>query len=192
MWLSGGCSPKCVVTLFSRRVLQSYLHVWGRRHRCNVAAFMPEAAGFEGVSDRAALQDFSVSNSESFWAAVGKQRLSWIKPFSSVQDCDLSQGRIKWFEGGKLNVSGKITREYLLWKDAWWLFKVTHSSHKQRKWIVICCTNTAEASSIQSHPFNRRRPWTWTHHAEKLLHLGDPKLGKSAVTAAGFPTTANS
>lgn len=70
---------------------------------------MPEAAGFEGVSDRSTLQEFSVSNSESFWAAVARERLSWISPFHTVQDCDLSRGKIKWFEGGKLNVSGKIT-----------------------------------------------------------------------------------
>ncbi|TNN82663.1 Acetyl-coenzyme A synthetase 2-like, mitochondrial [Liparis tanakae] len=66
---------------------------------------MPEAAGFDGVSDRSALQDFSVSNSESFWAAAARHRLSWMRPFHTVQDCDLSRGRIKWFEGGQLNVS---------------------------------------------------------------------------------------
>lgn len=69
---------------------------------------MPEAAGFEGVWDRSALQDFSVSNSESFWAAAARQRLSWMSPFHTVQDCDLSRGKIKWFEGGLLNVSGEI------------------------------------------------------------------------------------
>lgn len=72
-----------------------------------MAACMPEAAGFEGVLDRAGLQEFSVSNSESFWAAVARHRLSWISPFHTVQDCALSRGEIKWFEGGKLNVSGK-------------------------------------------------------------------------------------
>uniref|UniRef100_A0A3Q3F3D2 Propionate--CoA ligase n=1 Tax=Labrus bergylta TaxID=56723 RepID=A0A3Q3F3D2_9LABR len=104
MWLPCGCTSKSVATFFSRRVFRSYFHVWGRR-RCNVTAFMPEAAGFDGVSDRAALQDFSVSNSESFWAAVARQRLTWITPFTTVQDCDLSRGKIKWFGGGKLNVS---------------------------------------------------------------------------------------
>uniref|UniRef100_A0A8C3AJ18 Acetyl-coenzyme A synthetase n=1 Tax=Cyclopterus lumpus TaxID=8103 RepID=A0A8C3AJ18_CYCLU len=84
--------------------IYSYFRDLGRR-RCNVAAFMPEAAGFDGVSDRSALQEFSVSNSESFWAAVARQRLSWIRPFHTVQDCDLSRGEIKWFVGGQLNVS---------------------------------------------------------------------------------------
>lgn len=94
---------------FSRRILRSCLHGLGGRRRCsNTAAFIPEAAGFAGVSDRAALHEFSVSNSESFWAAVARQRLSWIDPFHTVQDCDLSRGKIKWFEGGKLNVSGKV------------------------------------------------------------------------------------
>lgn len=74
-----------------------------------MAAWMPEAAGFEGVQDRAGLLEFSVSNSDSFWAAVGRQRLSWITPFHTTQDCDLSRGQIRWFEGGKLNVSGKTT-----------------------------------------------------------------------------------
>ena len=69
---------------------------------------MQEAAGFEGVSDRSTLQEFSVSNSEKFWAAAARHRLSWIRTFDAVQDCDLSRGKIKWFEGGKLNVSGKI------------------------------------------------------------------------------------
>ncbi|CAG09147.1 unnamed protein product, partial [Tetraodon nigroviridis] len=73
--------------------------------RCSIAAFMPEAAGFEGVSDRSALQRFSVSNSERFWAAAARRRLRWIRTFDTAQDCDLSRGKIRWFEGGRLNVS---------------------------------------------------------------------------------------
>ncbi|XP_078130247.1 acetyl-coenzyme A synthetase 2-like, mitochondrial [Sander vitreus] len=103
MWLSCGCASNYVVS-FSRRVFQSYFHVLGR-WRCNVAAFMPEAAGFEGVCGHSALQEFSVSNSASFWAAAARHRLNWISPFHTAQDCDLSRGEIKWFEGGKLNVS---------------------------------------------------------------------------------------
>ncbi|XP_029984350.1 acetyl-coenzyme A synthetase 2-like, mitochondrial [Sphaeramia orbicularis] len=97
MWLR--CTSKCVFASLSR----SYNNVLSRSF--NIAAFMPEAAGFEGVSDRAALQEFSLSNSDHFWAAVARHRLTWISPFHTVQDCDLSRGRIKWFEGGKLNVS---------------------------------------------------------------------------------------
>ncbi|KAK5623549.1 hypothetical protein CRENBAI_012580 [Crenichthys baileyi] len=106
MWLPSRYTAKYVAASFSRGVSASFLHVLRRsRSSWNSAAFMPESAGFEGVSGPDALHDFSVSHSESFWAAVGRQRLSWIRPFDTVQDCDLSQGRIKWFEGGKLNVS---------------------------------------------------------------------------------------
>lgn len=68
---------------------------------------MPEAAGFQGVTDRATLQEFSRSHSDSFWAAVATNRLTWISAFSTVQDCDLRRGKVKWFVGGKLNVSGE-------------------------------------------------------------------------------------
>uniref|UniRef100_A0A8D3BUK2 Propionate--CoA ligase n=1 Tax=Scophthalmus maximus TaxID=52904 RepID=A0A8D3BUK2_SCOMX len=103
MWLPGGCAST-VLTSLGCRSFRSCVRVLARR-ACNTAAFMPEAAGFEGASSRAALQDFSVSSSDSFWSAVARHRLSWIRPFHTVQDCDLSRGRIKWFEGGKLNVS---------------------------------------------------------------------------------------
>ncbi|XP_010776008.1 acetyl-coenzyme A synthetase 2-like, mitochondrial isoform X2 [Notothenia coriiceps] len=104
MWLPCGCTSKTIVTSYARRVFKSYFRVFGR-WKCNVAALMPEAVGFEGVKDCSSLQEFSVSNSASFWAAAARHRLSWIKPFHTVQDCDLSLGRIKWFEGGQLNVS---------------------------------------------------------------------------------------
>uniref|UniRef100_A0A8C6KPN0 Propionate--CoA ligase n=1 Tax=Nothobranchius furzeri TaxID=105023 RepID=A0A8C6KPN0_NOTFU len=105
MRLPGRCTLKYVAASLGRRgVFASRLNVL-RRNSWNAAEFMPEAAGFEGVSGRDELQEYSVSNSESFWAAVAHQRLSWIRPFRTVQDCDLSRGRIKWFEGGKLNVS---------------------------------------------------------------------------------------
>ncbi|KAF3849838.1 hypothetical protein F7725_019557 [Dissostichus mawsoni] len=104
MWLPCRCTSKTIVTSYARRVFKSYFCVFGR-WKCDVAALMPEAVGFEGVKDCSSLQEFSVSNSASFWAAAARHRLSWIKPFHTVQDCDLSLGRIKWFEGGQLNVS---------------------------------------------------------------------------------------
>lgn len=104
MWLPCEYASKYLLNSLRRRLLHSL-----SRGKCNLAAFMPEAAGFEEVCGPSELQRFSVSNSERFWAAAARQRLSWISPFHTVQDCDLSQGRIKWFDGGKLNVSGEIT-----------------------------------------------------------------------------------
>uniref|UniRef100_G3P844 Acetyl-coenzyme A synthetase n=1 Tax=Gasterosteus aculeatus aculeatus TaxID=481459 RepID=G3P844_GASAC len=104
MWLPCRRTSHFVVSSLRRRVSKSHVHASGRR-RCDVAAFMPEAAAFDGVSDRAALQEFSVSNGESFWAAVARRRLSWTRPFHAAADCDLRRGDIKWFAGGQLNVS---------------------------------------------------------------------------------------
>lgn len=36
---------------------------------------------------------------------MARQRLSWMSPFNTVQNCDLAQGKIRWFEGGEINVS---------------------------------------------------------------------------------------
>ena len=64
------------------------------------------------VSQSAALTDDdyrrlyrqSVEDPDTFWAEQAK-RLDWIKPWSSVQQCDLKTGQARWFDGGQLNVS---------------------------------------------------------------------------------------
>lgn len=47
----------------------------------------------------------SIDDPEAFWSEQAKQFLTWFEPFDRVSDNDLSGGRIRWFEGGKLNVS---------------------------------------------------------------------------------------
>ncbi|XP_007904225.2 acetyl-coenzyme A synthetase 2-like, mitochondrial [Callorhinchus milii] len=71
----------------------------------NLTAYMPESASFPDAGDHRGLYQLSVEQPERFWGALGKERLSWISPFHTVRDCDLSRGRIRWFDGGKLNVS---------------------------------------------------------------------------------------
>ena len=46
----------------------------------------------------------SVDDPDTFWAEQAK-RLDWVKPWSSVQQCDLKTGKARWFDGGQLNVS---------------------------------------------------------------------------------------
>lgn len=105
MWLLCRCAPKSLITSFSRRIVK-YDRLLGKDY--NIAACMPEAVGFQGVGDHSGLHEFSVTESDRFWGALARQRLSWITPFHTVQNCDLSKGKVNWFEGGKLNVSGKI------------------------------------------------------------------------------------
>ncbi|RMC00608.1 hypothetical protein DUI87_23225 [Hirundo rustica rustica] len=70
-----------------------------------ITAYMPEAITFPRSKDHQDLYKVSVEQSDIFWGALGRSRLTWITPFHSVQDCDLCQGRISWFLGGQLNVT---------------------------------------------------------------------------------------
>ena len=50
----------------------------------------------------------SLNNPQRFWGDLAKRRLRWMKEFNTVMDCDMNKGKISWFLGGKLNVSGNI------------------------------------------------------------------------------------
>jgi acetyl-CoA synthetase len=50
------------------------------------------------------MYDYSVKDPEGFWAEQA-ERLDWYKKWDKVADNDLTKAQIKWFEGGKLNVS---------------------------------------------------------------------------------------
>ncbi len=47
----------------------------------------------------------SLNDSDGFWAEQALENLDWFEPFSRVSDFDFNTANIKWFEGGKLNVS---------------------------------------------------------------------------------------
>ena len=52
----------------------------------------------------------SIDKPEVFWADRAKEHLHWEQPFHSVVEGNLQSG-IKWFSGGKINVSGKIKED---------------------------------------------------------------------------------
>jgi len=47
----------------------------------------------------------SIDDPEGFWAEQAEQFLHWFKPWDKVMDYDYHKAHIRWFEGGKLNVS---------------------------------------------------------------------------------------
>ncbi|KAM6915816.1 acetyl-coenzyme A synthetase 2-like, mitochondrial [Xenentodon cancila] len=51
------------------------------------------------------LYRLSITEPDRFWGAAAADKLRWMEPFQRVRDCDLSRGKIRWFLGGKLNVS---------------------------------------------------------------------------------------
>ncbi len=71
------------------------------------------------------LYDQSMNDPDAFWANQA-ERLSWYKKWDTVSDVDFHTGKIKWYEGGKLNVSyncldrhveqGKGNETALIWE----------------------------------------------------------------------------
>ena len=47
----------------------------------------------------------SVDDPEGFWAEQAEKFLTWSKPWDKVLEWDYHKAHIRWFEGGKLNVS---------------------------------------------------------------------------------------
>ncbi|MBF0358306.1 MAG: acetate--CoA ligase [Magnetococcales bacterium] len=47
----------------------------------------------------------SISDPDTFWSNRAKELVDWFEPFGKVRDYDFSKGHIRWFEGGKTNVS---------------------------------------------------------------------------------------
>jgi len=47
----------------------------------------------------------SIAEPEVFWAEQALLFLDWSQPWDTVMDCDFKAGHIRWFDGGKLNVS---------------------------------------------------------------------------------------
>ncbi|MDP6569686.1 MAG: acetate--CoA ligase [Candidatus Marinimicrobia bacterium] len=50
------------------------------------------------------MYDISVKDPAGFWAEQA-ERLDWFKKWDTISSCDFNSADIKWFEGGKLNVS---------------------------------------------------------------------------------------
>lgn len=57
----------------------------------------------------------SINDPDAFWGSLALDFLDWIKKFDKVMDGNFKDGVIKWFTGGKLNVSGLQLASYLLW-----------------------------------------------------------------------------
>jgi len=51
------------------------------------------------------LYDRSVKDPEGFWGDMASERLTWFKKWDKVLDYDFHKPYIKWFSGGRLNVS---------------------------------------------------------------------------------------
>ncbi len=62
-------------------------------------------AGSINLEQYQAMYEQSVSDPEGFWSEHAEKMVSWTKPWSTVKDVDFHSGKIRWFDGGTLNVS---------------------------------------------------------------------------------------
>ena len=60
-----------------------------------------------------ALYRRSIQDPKGFWAEQAREFVSWIKPWDRVLDWDYRRAHIRWFEGGKLNVSANCLDRHL-------------------------------------------------------------------------------
>ncbi|HWS03496.1 MAG TPA: acetate--CoA ligase [Gammaproteobacteria bacterium] len=61
----------------------------------------------------AALYRQSVDDPEGFWAQQATDFLTWTKPWHKVLEWDFNKAYIRWFEGGKLNVTTNCLDRHL-------------------------------------------------------------------------------
>jgi len=60
----------------------------------------------------------SINDSDAFWREQANQTLDWFEPFDKVSEFDFNSADIRWFEGGKLNVSYNCIDRHLATRAA--------------------------------------------------------------------------
>ena len=93
--------------------------------------FAPPAAPADAVSAKSmaeyeAMYKRSMEDPEGFWAERAEAMLTWDKKWDKVLEADMHKPEIKWFQGGKLNVSvncldrhlknGRRNKAALIWQ----------------------------------------------------------------------------
>ncbi len=73
----------------------------------NIYPVKPDIAAQAHITDPTyqALYRYSIAQPEAFWAEQAGQFLTWYQHWHTVLDYDYRTAYIRWFEGGKLNVS---------------------------------------------------------------------------------------
>lgn len=68
---------------------------------------LPEAAAKAHISEEKYQEMYarSISEPDEFWAEQARKFITWFKEWDKVQNWDYHEGKIRWFENAKLNVS---------------------------------------------------------------------------------------
>ncbi len=76
----------------------SEVKVFSPNYRDAAKAHVPNIEKYNEVYKK------SMANPDEFWAEIA-ERLTWTKKWDKVSEVDFKDAKIKWFEGGKLNVA---------------------------------------------------------------------------------------
>ena len=71
-----------------------------------------KTARIKNMCEYQALQDYAMEDYEGFWGSYAKEKLEWIEPFTKTLD-ESNFPFVKWFEGGKINVSAQCIDRHL-------------------------------------------------------------------------------
>lgn len=93
----GHCARRLLGSLCGRSV-QSVPQLRGVRAASGAAG---QPGSYQAQSAQAA------RDPAAFWGPLARDTLVWDTPYHTVWDCDFSSGKIGWFLGGQLNVSGE-------------------------------------------------------------------------------------
>ena len=73
-------------------------------------ALFPELNEFPSdIDSHEKLYEYSINNYEHFWSVCARKRIQWYQDFDQVtnlRNFNTEDFNLKWFIGGKLNVSG--------------------------------------------------------------------------------------
>ena len=75
--------------------------------RVAAGAHVPTLSAYRELYDR------SINDRDAFWTEMANASVDWMAPFGTVCEEDLRTGQIKWFLGGKLNVSANCLDRHL-------------------------------------------------------------------------------
>lgn len=64
-----------------------------------------DKAHIKGIDEYEKIYKRSVEDPEGFWAEMAEKQLTWFKKWDRVLEWNFDKPEIKWFQGGKLNVS---------------------------------------------------------------------------------------
>ena len=81
--------------------------IYAPPERVRRGALVPDMTTYERLYRR------SLDDPEGFWGEMAREHLEWLAPFQQVVEDDLPRGQIRWFSGGRLNVSANCLDRHL-------------------------------------------------------------------------------